>query len=85
MNDNNRILIIDDNVSIHEDFRKILTPHKTTSESLDKMNAMLVGTKQLARLPDFELSFASQGEQGVEMIQAALDEKRPYALTFVDV
>jgi len=33
-NDNRRILVIDDNESIHEDFRKILVPPKD-SDSLD--------------------------------------------------
>ena len=40
--DNRRILVIDDNQSIHEDFRKILLPTKD-SNSLDQARVALSG------------------------------------------
>jgi len=40
--DNRRILVIDDNQSIHEDFRKILLPPKD-SNSLDQARVALSG------------------------------------------
>lgn len=40
--DNRRILVIDDNESIHEDFRKILLPPKD-SDSLDQARVALFG------------------------------------------
>ena len=40
--DNHRILVIDDSLSIHEDFRKILEPPKE-SGSLDQARAALFG------------------------------------------
>ena len=40
--DNRRILVIDDNQSIHEDFRKILLPTKD-SGSLDHARVALFG------------------------------------------
>jgi two-component system, NtrC family, sensor kinase len=40
--DNRRILVIDDNQSIHEDFRKILLPPKD-SGSLDQARVALFG------------------------------------------
>jgi len=40
--DNRRILVIDDNQSIHEDFRKILLPPKD-SNSLDQERVALSG------------------------------------------
>ncbi len=84
MNENNRILIIDDNKSIHEDFNKILQPHKI-SQSLEQMNSLLVGKRKLSLLPDFELDYALQGDEGVNMVHKALEQNKPYAVAFVDV
>ena len=40
---NNRILVIDDNPAIHEDFRKILCPSSRHSPELDQMVATMFG------------------------------------------
>lgn len=59
--DNRRILVIDDNVSIHEDFRKIVVPPKD-SGSLDQARAALFGeAPSLPTREHYELEFASQG------------------------
>jgi CheY-like chemotaxis protein len=85
MNDNRRILVIDDNVSIHEDFRKILAPPKDI-DSLDKARVALFG--EAPSLPPqvrYELDFASQGREGFGLVQSAQREGNPYALVFVDM
>ena len=62
--DNRRILVIDDNVSIHEDFRKILVPPKD-SDSLDQARVALFGeTPSLPPQEHYELEFARQGQEG---------------------
>lgn len=81
-----RIIIIDDNPSIHHDFIKILKTEVTTD--LDKVRAELFGvmeTEQISALPLFELDIASQGQEGVQRIKEAFDAGRPYALAFVDI
>ena len=40
-NNNHRILVIDDNKAIHEDFRKILARPKATLDSMDEAEAVL--------------------------------------------
>jgi signal transduction histidine kinase len=83
--DNRRILVIDDNVSIHEDFRKILAPAKD-SDSLDQARAALFG--EALTLPPqehYELDFTSQGREGFGLIEAAQREGHPYAMAFVDM
>jgi CheY-like chemotaxis protein len=83
---NNRILLIDDNRAIHEDFRKILCPPPDFADNLDKREAALFGdTKRISKLPVFEIDSAYQGGEGLELIQKSLREERPYALAFVDV
>ena len=83
---NQRILIIDDNAAIHDDVRKILgAPAKEDSE-LDSEAAALFGSEAAALAEtEFEIDSAFQGQEGLAMVQAALDEGRPYAMAFVDV
>ncbi len=83
---NRRILVVDDNPAIHEDFRKILCPPQVSAE-LDAMEATLFGTAQVA-VPTpqgFEVDSAYQGGEAVEKVRAAVAAKRPYALAFVDI
>ena len=80
-----RILLVDDTAAIHEDFRKILTPHVTTSPKLTATEAVLFGeTSELASTA-FELDSAYQGQEALAKLQAALLAGRPYAMAFVDM
>ncbi len=84
-NDNRRILVIDDNVNIHEDFRKILMAPKE-SDSLGQARAALFG--EAPTLPPqihYELDFASQGREGFGLAQSAHQRGTPYAVAFVDM
>lgn len=84
---NFRILIIDDNPAIHLDFQKILKMRKLTP-TFNKLNQLVFGDKSksdITDFPSFQIDCASQGEEGIQYIQQALDEGEPYALAFVDV
>jgi len=83
--ENRRILVIDDNVSIHEDFRKILAPPKDASD-LGQMRAALFG--EALSLPpqvSYGLEFANQGREGLGLVQIARQRGNPYAMAFVDM
>ena len=83
---NHRILIIDDNRAIHDDFRKILIEEAHLPIDLDEDEAALFGnTPPKFRLPIFEIDSAYQGQEGLEMVEKSLWEDRPYALAFIDV
>ena len=83
---NQRILVIDDNQSIHEDFRKILSRPKAAGPELSAAEAALFGEPLPAiELPEFQLDFAFQGQEGLNLIERSLREGRPYAMAFVDV
>src|SRR5664279_4022930 len=84
---NRRVLVIDDNDAIHEDFRKVLTGSVRTEdeESLDALEAAILGTAGHSTAPTFEIADASQGEQGVAMAAQAVAEGRPFAMAFVDM
>jgi CheY-like chemotaxis protein len=83
--DNRRILVIDDNVSIQEDFRKILVPPKD-SDALDQARAVLFGeAPSLPAQEHYELEVASQGREACGMVHTACGQGRPYAMAFVDM
>src|SRR6266853_2017535 len=81
----NRILIIDDNSAIHEDYRKILCPVGEVAAS-DALAASLFDDRTAAPMVGgpFEMDSASQGQEALEKVCAALAEDRPYSLAFVD-
>jgi diguanylate cyclase (GGDEF)-like protein len=81
-----RILIIDDNSAIHEDFRKILVKQTQPKDNLEDMEALLFGTEvqTSVAVSSFEIDCASQGMDGLEMVKKAQSEGRPYSLAFVD-
>ncbi|ALI02536.1 cyclic di-GMP phosphodiesterase [Pseudomonas sp. FW306-02-F02-AA] len=81
---NRRILIIDDMPSIHQDFRKILSPDVPDEQSLAGTEELLFGTEQRVR-PTFLLDSAYQGEEALELVKRAQAEGRPYALAFTDM
>ncbi|QDT06958.1 Blue-light-activated protein [Rubripirellula lacrimiformis] len=84
-----RILIIDDNPSIHLDFRKILVADTESQNLLDAALAFFGdddapqddGGYKL----DVELDSAHQGEEGYQKTLAAVEEGRPYTLAFCDM
>jgi CheY-like chemotaxis protein len=82
----NRILIIDDNASIHADFRKILGQGQEQNVELNLTRALVFGESTVASPHSgFVIDSAFQGREGLEMVTQAAAEGDPYALAFVDV
>ena len=88
----NRILIVDDNHSLHDDYRIILC--RSQSEVLDDFSAMendIFGEPDQVEGEDridsqeYEVDSAFQGIEAVQMVRKAAQEGRPYALIFMDV
>jgi CheY-like chemotaxis protein len=84
---NNRILVVDDNDAIHQDFDKILTNAFSASESkLDALAASLFGEeKPTAPQTNFQLTHALQGQEALELVLNSLKASNPFAVAFVDV
>ncbi len=81
-----RILIVDDNPAIHEDFRKILGAKSDAQSRLEDVEAALFGegSGALDRV-GFRIDSAFQGKEALDLIQKALDNDDPYVMAFVDV
>lgn len=83
---NRRILLIDDNRAIHEDFMTILEKPEAPSQALaDAETAIFGASEPQAERKQFEIDSAYQGQEGLEKIRLAVEQKRPYAMAFVDV
>lgn len=80
-----RLLVIDDNRAIHEDFRKILIPNPALSE-LESIEADLFGENvELKERQCFTIDSAFQGKEGLELVRQSMARGRPYSLAFVDM
>lgn len=85
-----RILIIDDNPSIHEDYQKILVGHQTDSMELDaEMSEFFGEALQPVEASNsnqtLKIASAFQGQEGVDMVSAAIAQGHPFAMAFVDM
>jgi len=80
-----RILVIDDNTSIHEDFIKILAKPRSLGDQFQNLESQLFGL-EINTIPPavFEIDCASHGKEGLALVQNSILECRPYSLAFVD-
>ena len=87
-----RILIIDDQNSIHDVFRTVLLRPSLTNEALNDLESELFGARpatdhcetSIAGLSDV-IEFAHQGEEGCQILQAALKRGEHFDLAIVDM
>jgi len=81
-----RVLVIDDDPVIHEAIRKFLCSGRWSGSKLDDAEEVLFGQAQAAgRQSEFEVDSAFQGEEGLAKVYHAIQEDRPYAMTFLDL
>jgi len=85
---NRRILVIDDNHAIHEDFVRILRPRDESHKGLDALESELFGEPVNGPLVEenfYQIESAFQGLEGIEKVAQAIGDAKPYAMAFVDV
>ncbi len=84
---NTRVLIVDDQDEIHEDFREMLLPQRTAAASDDLASAFLDRPPPASRpaLPPYDLRHARTGEEGVDVVRRGRERGEPIAVAFVDV
>ncbi len=82
-----RVLVVDDNRAIHEDFLKILGGNAGGSSELLAAERLLLGEAAASAppRPTFRIDTALQGEEGVARVRQALKEDQPYAMAFIDM
>ncbi len=85
--DTRKILIVDDNPDIHHDFTSILDA-STDTAVLDQLESEICGSQDdplQIESYHYQLVFATQGQQALEMVKAAVAGSDPFLLAFVDM
>ncbi|MGB0909928.1 MAG: ATP-binding protein [Nitrospirales bacterium] len=82
---NRRILIIDDNQAIHEDFRKILTGDDVMGDLAAVEAAIFGESSDFHSSEGFLIECADQGELGLTLVEQAVQANCPFAMAFVDM
>lgn len=86
-----RILLVDDNPQIHQDFRSIFSQNPDEKRGrLYELFQRITGVEasrahSVPKKKYFELESAFQGEEACTMVRQSIKEGRPYSLAFVDV
>jgi len=80
--DNKRILIIDDDENIWSAYESIITIQ--SGAAFNKLAAVLAPDIVPEAGPQYELVFAAQGEEGYTQVVEANQQKKPFALAFID-
>ncbi len=84
-----RILVADDEESVHQALRQVLTPERrrqTARRVLDDLAAALFATAN--REEDealYDLTFCHQGEEAVAAVSRSLEQGEPFAMIFLDM
>ena len=81
---NRRVLIVDDQKEIHDDFAEMLTP-RLVETTTDELAAAFTPREDKVFLPEFELLHATSGEEAYAVIQSGKESNRPIAVAFVDI
>ena len=79
-----RVLIVDDQKEIHDDFVEMLNPRFAKTVT-DELAAAFTQQKSEAFFPEFELLHAYSGEEAFNVIKAESESDRPIAVAFVDI
>lgn len=82
-----RVLVVDDNPAIHEDFKKILCSATRVSDALKIAAAELFGSDRHVQTDTltYEIDSALSGQAGVLKVKEAIAINQPYLLAFVDM
>jgi len=81
-----RILVVDDNLRIHEDFDLVFFNRQRNSELEADQNELYGQPEHVAvSKPTYELDHALSGSEGIEKTQKSIAEGRPYQVAFVDI
>ena len=82
--DNNRVLVVDDQRDIHDDFVDMLKPNSAMS-STDNLAPAFIVEKGRAFPPEFELLHAASGEEACKIVQTARASDSPIAVAYIDI
>ena len=82
-----KLLIVDDDRAIHEDFIKVLNPTSGLhNEAINDLNEKIFNTStHHSVFPHYQIESAFNGLEAIEMVKKSVAESKHYALVFVDI
>lgn len=82
-----RVLVIEDDESIVEVFRTMLSgpPDTASPAALAQLKKLMKSRESSFAMHEFRVDAASQGEDGYELVKKAIDDGDPYSVIFIDV
>ncbi len=80
-----RVLIVDDNRAIHEDFRKILSDDGSSSNFGGLETSLFSDDHSVSPSPSYCIDNAYQGNEALEKVATSLGDQQPYEVAFVDM
>ncbi|MDE2887457.1 MAG: sigma 54-interacting transcriptional regulator [Gemmatimonadota bacterium] len=81
---NNRVLIVDDQPEIHDDFAELLCS-SIERPSVDDLPAAFVREQEGNYLSEFELLHANNGVEACDIIRKGRESNRPIAVAYIDI
>ncbi len=78
------ILVVDDNAGVLKTFREIFESDPAIEDQFPELTRQVDNDSGQSE-DDFQLVTASQGEQGVELVQQALEVGAPFPVVFLDI
>ncbi len=81
---NYRVLVVDDQQEIHQDFEEMLTP-SLMGTSTDDLAEAFASEVDESFLPTFELLHARSGAEAYNIIKMAIETDNPVAVAYIDI
>ena len=78
-----RVLVVDDRASIHEDFTRYLAEREPMGLDPETFQVLFGSTGSNNEM-QFDLSFATQGQEAIELVEASVLASLPYSVAFID-
>ena len=85
---NTRVLIVDDQPEIHDDFTEMLRPQHVPMAEVSELGAAFAAPSDVEPepfLPSFELLHASTGEEVYDIIRRGQEWEQPVAVAYIDI
>ncbi|MCP4688798.1 MAG: PAS domain S-box protein [Desulfobacterales bacterium] len=84
--ENRRILVIDDDPEILSAYKSVLAPRTEKLSSAGRQLSMLLMEDSEAESePVFQVTYATQGQEGLDLVQEGLQINAPFAAAFIDI
>jgi CheY-like chemotaxis protein len=81
-----RLLVVDDEETILDLYRKFFTPQMGTSEMKDLEADLFCGTQTSYQpLFSYKLTFCKQGEEAVAKVRRSIEDDDPFSVVFLDM